>query len=184
VLEESRVRAGWAPFWRYQELGRYGEQFESLFEHLPRVQVHVLRYRALIDEPARTLDEIAGFLGVTRGVVTEIPGSNTSSWAGTGVLNSGLRRVVRAGAAAGAFAPPQVWRQVSRPLLAALHRGSRHRPALDLSVRRELVDRFRPDVARLEDVLGLSFQDWLGDTGRGTYAVRKALAPSERDASQ
>ena len=44
--------------------------------------------------------------------------------------------------------------------------------------------RVADDVARLERVLGRSFQDWLGDSGRGTFAVRRSLAPSERDASQ
>ena len=28
--EDERVRAGWAPFWRYRELGRYGEQLAHL----------------------------------------------------------------------------------------------------------------------------------------------------------
>jgi hypothetical protein len=183
-LEPERARQGWAPFWRYLELGRYGEQLAHLFEHVPREQVHVLRYRQLIDEPARTLDGVCTFLGVTPGLLQEIPGSNTSHWAGPGAVNDALRYAVRAGAALGSFAPPQVWRTAQRPLLAALHRGSVHRPPLDVAVRRRLVDRFRDDVAVLEGLLGVSFQDWLGDSGRGTYAVRSSLAPSPRDASQ
>ena len=91
---------------------------------------------------------------------------------------------VRVGAAAGSFADPRVWRQVSRPLLAALHRGEARRPSLATDVRRRLVEQFRDDVALLETLLGRSFQDWLGDSGRGTYAVRTSLAPSEREASQ
>jgi hypothetical protein len=105
-------------------------------------------------------------------------------WAGPGVVNDGLRVVMRGGAALGSFVPPRLWRQAQRPLLGALHRGSAHRPKLDVAVRRELVDRFRDDVALLERLLDRSFQDWLGDSGRGTYAVRKSLAPSERDDSQ
>jgi hypothetical protein len=183
-LEADRGRQGWAPFWRYQGLGRYGEQLQHLFEHVPREQVHVLRYRQLIDEPAGTLDTIARFLGVEPGVVTTIPGSNLSAWAGPGIVNDGLRYAVRAGAAIGGYLPPQWWRQAQRPLLATLHRGHPHRPRLPVETRRELVDGIRDDVALLETLLGRTFQDWLGDSGRGTYAVRKSLAPSERDASQ
>ncbi|SHG47975.1 Sulfotransferase family protein [Jatrophihabitans endophyticus] len=183
-LEAQRAERGWAPFWRYQGLGRYGEQLAHLFEHFPREQVAVVRYRELIDSPAETLDRLTGFLGVDRGVVTAIPGSNVSSWAADGVVNAGLRRAVRAGAALGSLAPPAVWRQASRPLLAALHRGPGARPSLDVAVRRELVGRFADDIALLEELLGNSYQDWLGDSGRGTYAVRRSLAPSERDASQ
>jgi hypothetical protein len=183
-LEDERASKGWAPFWRYVGLGRYGEQLASLLENFPREQVHVLRYRALIDEPARTLDQIAAFLGVQPGLADEIPPSNTSAWAADTLVNSGLRHAVRAGAAVGGYLPPQVWRRVERPLLAVLHRGNAHRPSLDVDVRRQLVERYRPDVALLEELLGQSFQDWLGDSGRGTYAVRKSLAPSEREASQ
>lgn len=183
-LEPDRVGRGWAPFWRYLELGRYGEQLESLFMHVPREQVHVLRYRQLSDEPARTLDQIATFLGVEPGVVGTIPGSNVVPYAGPGMVNDGLRRAIRGGAALAGFVPPKAWRQAQRPLLAALHRGNAHRPRLDVAVRRELVARFTDDVALLERLLGGNFQDWLGDSGRGTYAVRRSFAPSEREASQ
>jgi hypothetical protein len=183
-LEDDRVAAGWAPFWRYLGLGRYGEQFASLYRHLDRDQVYVVRYRELIDAPARTLDGIAGFLGVEPGVVSSIPGSNVTSWAGHGVVNSGLRAVVRGGASLGRHVHPTVWRQAQRPLLAALQRGPSHRPELEVDIRRELVARVSDDVALLEELLGRSFQDWLGDSGRGTFAVRNSLAPSERDASQ
>ncbi len=183
-LEEDRAAAGYAPFWRYLGLGRYGEQLASLFEHVGREQVYVVRYRELIDAPAQTLDGIATFLGVDAGVVTSIPGSNVTAWAGHGAVNSGLRLLVRGGASLGRHVDPRVWRQVQRPLLAALQRGPGHRPSLPVEVRRELVARVRDDVGLLEDVLGRSFQDWLGDSGRGTFAVRSSLAPSERDASQ
>jgi hypothetical protein len=92
--------------------------------------------------------------------------------------------MLRAGAVLGSLTHPRVWRQAQRPLLHALHRGGVHRPRLDVEVRRSLVARFADDVAVLESLLGESFQDWLGDSGRGTYAVRRSLAPSGRDASQ
>lgn len=183
-LEEERAAQGWAPFWRYQGLGRYGEQLQHLFEHFPREQVAVVRYKELIDAPVETLDRLCTFLGVEPGVVTAIPGSNVSRWADDGIVNSGLRMAVRGGAALGSYVHPRLWRQVSRPLLAALHRGNPSRPKLDVAVRRELVGRFADDIRLLEQLLGVDYQDWLGDSGRGTYAVRRSLAPSERDASQ
>jgi hypothetical protein len=183
-LEERRSRAGWAPFWRYLELGRYGEQLAHLYEHFPREQVYVVRYRQLIDEPERTLEAISVFLGVDPSRARDIPSSNVSGWAGAGVVDNGLRYLMRGGAAVGSFVRPIVWRRARRPLLTALHRGSRQRPSLDVEVRRALVGRFAEDIALLESLLGRSFQDWLGDSGLGTYAVRSSLAPSAREASQ
>jgi hypothetical protein len=184
LLEESRAEDGYAPFWRYLGLGRYGAQVASLYRHFPREQLHVLRYRELIDDRVAALDRIFEFLGVQTGLVDEIPSSNVSAWAPQSSINTGLRHSIRAGAALGAYAPPRVWRQAQRPLIAALHRGSAHRPNLSASVRRELVPYFRDDVALLESLLDMDFQDWLADVGRGTYSVRKSLAPSDRDASQ
>jgi len=63
-LEPERVARGFAPFWRYLELGRYGEQLAHLFQHVDPERMHVIRYRELIDDPARTVDGIADFLGV------------------------------------------------------------------------------------------------------------------------
>src|SRR6185437_6213655 len=62
AAEDRRVAAGWAPFWHYTRLGRYGEQLDHLFTVFPREQVFVLRYRDLVDAPAQTLDAICTFL--------------------------------------------------------------------------------------------------------------------------
>jgi hypothetical protein len=183
-LEAARIEHGYAPFWRYLELGRYGEQFEHLFRVFPREQVHILRYRQLVDDPEHTLDAIAGFLGVAPGLVHTVPSSNVSGWAKSGPLNAALRRAIRGGADLGSRLPHQVWRQARRPLTAALHRGGEHRPELSVETRRRLVEYFTDDVALLEAQTGESFQDWLSDKGRGTYSVRSSLAPSVRDASQ
>ena len=184
AAEDARARAGYAPFWRYLGLGMYGRQLASLLEHFPREQVHVLRYRQLVDAPTESLDRIAAFLGVPTGQVDHLPPSNVSSWAPDTRVNAALRATIRAGATLGAFAPPAVWRQAQRPLIAALHRGGAHRPSLSVEARRSLVPHFTEDVALLESILDEDFQDWLGDSGRGTYSVRKSLAPSDREASQ
>lgn len=182
--EPYRAISGYAPFWRYLELGRYGQQLSNLFEVFPREQVHIVRYRELVDAPAKTLDTIADFLGVTPGIVDSIPKSNLSGWADDSLPNRVLRQVIRGGARAGSHVRPEAWRSIERPLTSTLRRGGADRPQLSVGDRRELIPRFRDDVALLEDLLGESFQDWLGDIGRGTYAVRSSLAPSGRDASQ
>ena len=65
--EDRRIAAGWAEFWHYISLGRYGEQLEHLFGLFPREQVLLFRYRALIDDPARTLDRVCAFFACRRG---------------------------------------------------------------------------------------------------------------------
>jgi hypothetical protein len=173
-LEPQRVRAGWAPFWRYLELGRYGEQFEHLFRYFAPSRVLVVRYRELIDRPAPTLDRVCEFVGVDTGVLTGLPDSNVGRWAGDGRTNQVLRRVVRAGAAAGSLTHPRVWRRAERPLRTLLQRGGQPRPRLDPAHRRQLVREFVDDVALLSRLLGVDYTDWLAAEGRGAYTIRRS----------
>ncbi|MGY1714584.1 sulfotransferase [Geodermatophilus sp. SYSU D01106] len=171
--EEQRVAAGWAPFWHYRGLGRYGEQLRDLFTVLPREQVLVLRYRQLVEGPDETLDRVSDHLGVERGVAHAVPPENVKPYVADTPRHRVLSRLARAGAALGAYAPPRVWRQASRPLLAALHAGRAPRPPMPVEVRRAVLAPLLPDIALLEEVTGESFDDWRRDTGRGDFRSRR-----------
>jgi hypothetical protein len=172
-LEPERVAAGWAPFWRYVELGRYGEQLEHLYQHFPREQVLVLRYRDMVDDPARALDTVCTFLGIRTGIVQGIPPSNVGRWADDSPRNRRLRRAIRFGAGLGRFAHPAVWRRIERRMLGVLQKDSGPRPRIDPAARRELLELYRDDVALLERLTGDSFRDWFGDGGTDLYRAAR-----------
>ncbi len=173
--EEDRIRAGWAPFWHYRRTGRYGEQLADLFEHVERERVLVLRYFQLVSRPVETLDLVARFLGIEEGLVATVPPDNSRGFIRPGLRTEALGRVIRLGAAAGAYAPPQAWRRASRPLTRALqHGGPDRRPKLTPEQRGELLAHCTDDIAVLEDVLGRSFDDWRSVQGRGSFTERVA----------
>ncbi|MGY1802536.1 sulfotransferase [Blastococcus sp. SYSU D00922] len=176
ALEEQRIADGWAPFWHYRGLGRYGEQLRDLYRHVPRDRVFLLRYRQLVDTPRETLDRVSDFLGVPTGVAHTVAPENVKPFVADTPRYRLLSRLARGGAALGASVPPQVWRQVSRPLIAALHAGRAPRPALPVQVRRTVLAPLLPDIALLEELTGESFADWKGDTGRGDFRSRQAPA--------
>lgn len=173
-LEGERAAAGWAPFWRYVGLGRYGEQLEHLYRHVPREQVHVMRYRELVDDPTGALARIATFLDVDPAGFGPVRGENVSSWVAETPVNQALRAVVRAGAWAGQFPPPELWRTVERPLRALLRRDHAHRPPLTTQQRAAVQRHFADDIVRLSDLTGRDFRDWLGQEGKGAYSVRRS----------
>ncbi len=173
-LEPQRVADGWAPFWRYLELGRYGEQLAHLFGVVDPARVHVVRYRRLVDRPAETLAALCSFLGVPPAGLTSVPGSNVKRWAPDTAPRRALRQVVRWGAAAGAHAPPQVWRAAEAPLLRLLQSGDRRRPHLQREDREALLGGFTEDVHLLSELLREDYTDWLSPAGRGTYTVRRS----------
>jgi hypothetical protein len=176
AAERERVARGYAPFWRYQELGRYGEQLEHLLSVFPREQVHVLRYRDLVDDPRATLDRICAFLGVRTGAIDLAPSENVSTFVADTPLNGVLRAGMRAGAAAGSLLPPQAWRKASLPLEWALKRTPGRRPDLTQVQRDELVAGFADDIALLDEITGEDYSDWLTyRTGR-SFTERQAAA--------
>lgn len=172
ALESERVEHGYAPFWHYSRLGRYGEQLQHLYTLFPREQVLVLRYRQLAEEPDRTLDTVCDFLGVARHPAARSKPDNVHPFVAAGPRTSALGATIRAGAALGAFAPPQVWRRVEAPLRRALHRGGGARPPLSVDQRRAALAPLADDIGLLEEVTGQSFGDWRADAGRGEFSPR------------
>jgi len=159
--EGTRIDEGWAPFWHYRSLGMYGRQVADLFDHFPREQVLLLRYRDLVDQPDETLDRVCRFLGVATGRVHAVPPDNSRPFVDHGPRTRLLGPVIRTGARIGAHLPPQVWRAASRPLIDHLHsRGDHARPKLTPDQRSELLAPFLPDIELLEQVTGESFDQW------------------------
>jgi len=177
AAEEERIARGWAPFWHYRALGRFGEQLDHLYSLFPREQVLVQRYRQLVDEPVATLDRVCTFLGVSPGILLPPGPQNTRPFVPDTPSTRLLASAVRAGASLGALAPPEVWRAASRPLLATLQRRGGPRPRLTVAERREVLAPLVDDIRLLERIVDVSFEDWLGDEGRGEFRARRpALA--------
>jgi len=177
AAEDERVADGYAPFWRYRGLGLYGEQLRDLHRFFPPERVLLLRYRTLIDEPEQTLDAVARFLGISEGLLHVVPRSNARPYVGPGPDVSLWGRVIRVGAELGAYAPPEVWREASRPLL-RLRRGRAKpaRPGLSQVQRSGLLEHFEADIRLLESLTGLDLDLWRSTTDRGSYAVRSGRA--------
>jgi Sulfotransferase domain len=162
--EQKRIEAGWADFWHYTALGKYGEQLEHLYELFPREQVLVFRYRTMLEQPELALNQICTFLGVPTGVLQEIPRENV-----TAHPNLTLRhRALRLGTSAAHLLPGGTGARLVDALEHRLQADAPPRQALTWEQRQALIPRFEPDIRLLEQITGESFGDWLeprGDSG-------------------
>lgn len=72
--------------------------------------------------------------------------------------------------------PPEVWRKLSKPLVAQLH-GSGHptRPKLTAEQRSALLEPFLPDIDLLEQVTGEDFGTWREHRDGATFQDRRAV---------
>jgi hypothetical protein len=182
--EQQRVDAGWAPFWHYSGLGMYGRQLADLYDHFPREQVLLLRYRELVDSPDQTLNKVFGFLGVEGQEIPQLPSDNSRPFVRDGLRARTVGPVIRAGAAVGQFLPPQVWRTVSRPLISRLHKGGDpSRPRLSPEQREALLAPHLEDIALLEELTGESFELWRTYREGSSFHSRRDSAKPVRQES-
>ncbi|HVT68703.1 MAG TPA: sulfotransferase [Trebonia sp.] len=169
--EERRIAAGWASFWHYTGLGRYGEQLARAFTLFPREQVLVLRYRRLIDEPAATLDRICGFLGVAPGLLTEIPRENVTAQPERTLSHRAASVGMRISDSVGRLLPGSTATAATHRLERFLQRGARGRQPLSWAQRQALLPAFTDDIRLLESLLGEDFGDWLAPRDRSGNMV-------------
>jgi hypothetical protein len=166
--EDRRIAAGWADFWHYTALGRYGEQLEHLYTVFPRDQVMVFRYGALIEDPAGVLDRICAFLGVPTGVLTEVPRENVTAHPHLTLRHRALSQALRIGTTASAILPGRTQAAMTSLLERRLQQDAPPRRPLTWEQRQALIPRFEADIRLLEDITGEGFGDWLqprGDSG-------------------
>ncbi|HEY3880484.1 MAG TPA: sulfotransferase [Trebonia sp.] len=169
--EEGRIAAGWASFWHYTALSRYGEQLERAFALFPRDQVLVLRYRLLIDDPVAALDRISGFLGVETGILTEIPRENVTSHPQHTLTHRAVALGMRASDTIGRLLPGTAATAATHRLERYLQRDNRERQPLVWEQRQALLPRFESDVRLLGALLDEDFTDWLSPRDRSGNMV-------------
>lgn len=182
LLEDRRTAAGWAPFWRYLALGRYGEQLDLFWTLFPREQTLVVRYRELRESPAETLDRITAFLGVRTGLVTETTAENVTAHATISPVNRLVAHGLRMGTALEGTLPSPFAagvRPANRFLSQHLQREQRLREPLTLDQRETLLPHFTDDVRLLEGLTGESFAEWL-DLDVDRFGGRAQLRPAGR----
>jgi hypothetical protein len=159
--ETARAQAGWAEFWRYLDLGRYGEQLEHLYSLFPSEQVLLMRYRSMIVEPQRTLDQVCSFLGVETGVLADVPRENVTAHPHPSVRYQAIATARRATAWVSARLPGHLGAGVNDRLEHLLQQDAAPRRPLTWEQRQTLIPAFEADIRLLESVTGEDFSDWL-----------------------
>jgi hypothetical protein len=161
--EPRRIEAGWADFGTTPRWAGTASS-SSTCTSCSREQVHVLRYRTLLEQPTAVLDGICAFLGVPRGVVIDVPRENVTAHPPLTLRHRALRR----GAAAAHKVPGRAGVAAADVLERRLQRDAPPRQPLTWEQRQALIPVFEPDIRLLERITGESFGDWLaprGDSG-------------------
>jgi hypothetical protein len=146
----------------YGRVAGFAEQLERYFERFGREQVRVILHDDLARDPAQVYRETLAFLDVDPDFRPSLQVVNPNQVVRSARLGEWLRR-------------PPAW--LARPLVGlfprawrtALRRGVRRwnsrvapRAPLPPDLRREIEERFRPEVLRLRELLDRDLSGWLG----------------------
>ena len=184
--EDARVDAGWAPFWHYRRMGRYGEQLADLFTRVDRDRVLVLRYwragvRAGRDpEPGR--DAFSASPRTRSARCRRTTRARSSSRARRRPCSAGRCAPVRP---PGSYFRPRSGGRRVKPLLPPCSTADRSSgPSWRPRQRAELVEDCLDDIGLLEEVLGESFETGGRVTGARLFKERRERAPTRLSAVQ
>ncbi len=159
--EDRRIAAGWADFWHYKRLGLYGEQVKHLYSVFPPGQALLLRYGQLLDDPACALDRIWAFLGVSEGLISDLPRENVTAHPDQTRRHRYLSMLLRAGSAITTTLPGHPAKGVIDKLESSLQQGAAARRPLTWPQRQALIPFFEADVRLLEEMTGEDCSGWL-----------------------
>ncbi len=158
AAEAERIADGRGPLWRYVEVGMYSRQVERYLDLFERRQLKIYLYEDLCADPATLLQELFRFLEVDDSFTPDIRARHNVS--GT-PRSRALQSIIRGHHRAAALVRPLVPRRTRQRLGVALGRWNLSRSTLPDEVRGRLIDLFREDVLRLQDLIGRDLTAWL-----------------------
>jgi hypothetical protein len=156
--ERERIESGWEHIWHYKNLGFYHDQLSRYGEALEEGRMRIYLYEDLSADPRGVVRDAYRFLGVDDSFVPDTAQRHNMS----GVSKNGfLVSLVRKRHPVKTAIKPLVPAAVRRRLVSDLQERVLSRPPFPPEARRELVEAYREDVVRLQDLIGRDLSAWL-----------------------
>jgi Sulfotransferase domain len=154
--EGARIRDNWGPVHHYRQKGFYYGQLKRYFEAFGRDQVKVYLYEEdLKDNPLGMLQDTFRYLGVDDAFVPDVSMKhNVSGVPKNKTLLSLARRLNTLTPTIRPYLPPGARRYIKTRILAKP-------PQLSPEVRWQLVEEYREDILRLEELIQRDLSAWL-----------------------
>lgn len=155
--EERRRKDNWEYLWHYRTLGLYSAQIERYLELFPREHMWIGLYDDLERDAARFIKEVFSFLGVDDSYEavpkSRVNASGEPRW-------RQLQRLVDGQNAVRAVARRLMPKSLRRVIRVAVTERNLRRDAVPEDVERELRAFYRPDIERLERLIGRDLSAW------------------------
>ncbi|WP_446384391.1 sulfotransferase family protein [Coleofasciculus sp. E2-BRE-01] len=156
--EKARILDNWPHLWHYRESGFYYEQLKRYFEIFSKQQLKIYLYEDLKSNSIAVVQDIFIFLGVDDSFIPDLTKQNESGKPKSRLLiylfkrNNFLKSLLK----------PfffQAWRNYIRSK--ALKLNLEPMPHLPLEVRQELVEIYRKDILKVQDLIQRDLSKWI-----------------------
>ncbi len=164
--EDSRERMGRSAHWFYRRVGLYGEQLARYLSIFPREQMKIFLFEDLEQNAQAVIEQILEFLNLDRRFQLRAPrrvnvagaprsarlhtfltAPNPVSKSLTPFVGESTRRKMRS----------RIWDEA----LEGIKQWNLRKPPLDRQVRGRLIDYYRVDILRAQDLLQRDLSPWL-----------------------
>ncbi len=163
--EETRIRNNWSYTWHYRQRGFYYAQLRRYFNKFDREQIRVYLYEDWKASNIMILQEIFHFLNVDDTFVPDISvRPNVSGIPRSEILHRYLTKRNLIMSTLKPFLPRRLRQRILAKLRTAfvnLMSLNLVRPQLPLEVRRQLVQEYREDILRLQELIDRDLSKWL-----------------------
>ena len=156
--EEERIKKKWDWLWHYKSGGFYAEQLERYFMLFEKEQMRIYLYEDLKSNPLGVVQDIFAFLGVDPffrpnfSLRYNVSGIPRNRWLHVFLSRPNLlKRLLK----------PLIPELLRQRIVVTLQNRNLVKPEMPEDVRRELIEVYREDVLKLQDLIGRDLSHWL-----------------------
>lgn len=164
--EEDRARDNWRNVFLYRSAGLYHAQLQRYFDLFGREKVGVWLYEELQEDPVSLTRGVMRFLGVDDSFVPNTSSKHNPAAVPNGDFSRAMMRVMDKTATAflKVFTPgSRVYPLASKARRSIQSRFVVKPPPIDPKVRGELIDGYKEDILKLQNLIGRDLSVWLED---------------------
>jgi len=156
--EKERAQNHWAWGWQYKKLGFYYEQLNRYYQIFDANQIKVYLYEDLKSNPRSLFTDIFDFIGVDKSFVPNISTRHNIS----GIpKNKLIHDFVRKPNLLKSSLKPLLPSRVRKKMIGKLHDSNLDKPQLTEEVKQEMVESYREDILKLQDLTCRDLSHWL-----------------------
>jgi len=156
--ENRRIEQNWAHLWHYQQAGYYYAQLSRYFNQFDKSQIEVYLFDDLKTKPLEVVQKAFSFLEVDNSFTPDLTYKNVSNNPKVKVLQN-----IVSGKSSIRAASKKVFPASLRSNLAKRIRrwNSKDFPPMSKEVRLQLIESYREDVLKLQDLIDRDLSHWL-----------------------